>query len=156
MMDYRITVDRVERRVIAAAHQKTSFDKISHEIGDLLREPWALIRATPGLRTDGDNVAIYWDESGGGSIEVGVQVVRDFESTETVVCSATPAGTVARTAHFGPYNRLRAAHNAVRAWCRQNQRETALPFWEIYGDWSDDPAKLRTDVLYLLKGGVAH
>jgi hypothetical protein len=32
-------------------------------------------------------------------------------------------------------------------------REIALPFWEVYGDWSDDPAKLRTDVLYLLKNG---
>ena len=79
------------------------------------------------------------------------ELAREFEPTETVVCSATPAGTVARTVHFGPYNRLRAAHNAVRAWCKQNQRETPLPFWEIYGDWSDDPAKLRTEVLYLLK-----
>jgi effector-binding domain-containing protein len=150
-MDYQVSVLQVERKLVAAARQRTSFDKISHEIRDLLSQPWALIKETSGLRTDGDNVAIYWAESGVGSIEVGVQVVREFESTETVVCSATPAGTVARTAHFGPYNRLRAAHNAVRAWCKQNQREIALPFWEIYGDWSDDPAKLRTDVLYLLK-----
>ena len=35
--------------------------------------------------------------------------------------------------------------------CRQHGHETALPLWEIYGDWDDDPAKLRTDVLYLLK-----
>jgi effector-binding domain-containing protein len=79
-----------------------------------------------------------------------VQVVSDFESTETVVCSATPAGTVARTAHFGPYNQLGPAHAAVRKWCKQNGRESVAPYWEIYGDWSDDPAKLRTDVLYLL------
>jgi len=149
-MEYEVTISTVERQLIAASRQRTTFDKIAREIGPLLEHPWALIRATPGLRTDGDNVAIYWDDSGAGSIEVGVQVVRDFELAETVVCSATPAGTVARTAHFGPYDRLRAAHNAVRAWCKQNQREFILPFWEIYGDWSEDPAKLRTDVLYLL------
>jgi effector-binding domain-containing protein len=149
-MEYQITVSTVERQLVAAARQRTTFDKIAREIGGLLSPPWALIKESPGLRTDGDNVAIYWDDSGEGSIEVGVQVARDFESTEAVVCSATPAGTVARTAHFGPYNRLRAAHNAVRAWCKQNQRDIVLPFWEIYGDWSDDPSKLRTDVLYLL------
>jgi hypothetical protein len=24
-------------------------------------------------------------------------------------------------------------------------------FWEIYGDWNEDPAQPRTDVLYRLK-----
>jgi len=149
-MEYQVTVSTVERQPIAAARQRTTFGKVAQEIGPLLSHPWALIRATPGLRTDGDNVAIYWEETGGGSIEVGVQVVREIEPTETVVPSATPAGTVARTAHFGPYNQLGPAHEAVRRWCKQNGREMVPPFWEIYGDWSDDPAKLRTDVLYLL------
>jgi effector-binding domain-containing protein len=58
---------------------------------------------------------------------------------------------VATCAHFGPYDQLRAAHQAVRRWCAASGREIALPFWEIYGHWEDDPAKLRTDVLYLLK-----
>ncbi len=150
-MNYAISVSAIERQPIAAARRRTTFAKIAGEIGTLLDDPWSLIRATPGLRTDGDNVAIYWDDSGDGSIEVGVQVVREFEPTDAVVCSATPAGVVARTAHFGPYHQLRAAHGAVRAWCKDNSREFALPFWEIYGDWSDDPGKLRTDVLYLLK-----
>ena len=59
-------------------------------------------------------------------------------------------GTVARTVHYGPYDQLGAAHDAVMAWCREHGHETRLPFWEIYGDWDDDPAKLRTDILYLL------
>jgi len=150
-MKYEVTVGRVERQLIAAARQRTTFKKVSSEIQDLLSHSWSLIRSTPGLREEGHNVAIYWEQSGEGSIEVGVQVVREFEATEAVVCSATPAGEVARTAHFGPYNRLGPAHEAVREWCKSNGREFRLPFWEIYGDWSDDPAQLRTDVLYLLK-----
>lgn len=150
-MSYQITVKRVEEQTIAAAKQRTSFKKISREIGDLLRRPWALIHQQPGLRTDGDNVAIYWVESGEGSIEVGVQVVRKFEDTDEVVCSATPAGMAATTAHLGPYNQLRAAHDAIRQWCGSNGRTFVLPFWEVYGDWSDDPTKLRTDVFYLLR-----
>lgn len=151
MNSYVVTLDRVERRPIAAARQRTTFARIAREIGPLLDHPWSLIRATPGLRTDGDNAAIYWRDSGEGDIEVGVQVTREFAATDTVVCSATPAGTVARTAHFGPYSQLKLAHDALRKWCENNKREFVLPFWEIYGDWSDDPAQLRTDVLYLLK-----
>ena len=150
-MTYHITTQQVAEQPIAATRQRTAFGKISSEIGELLNRPWAFIRHQPGLRTDGDNVAIYWDESAGGSIEVGVQVTRRFENTNDVVCSATPEGITATTAHCGAYNTLGAAHRAVRQWCAENSREFVLPFWEVYGDWSDDPAKLRTDVFYLLK-----
>ena len=150
-MEYRITVETVAEQWIAAARQRTTFAAISREIGALLAGPWAFVRAQPGLWTTGHNVAIYWSTADGGSIEVGVQVVRRFQETDLVVCSATPGGTVARTAHYGPYDRLRAAHEAVMAWCRAHDHETRLPFWEIYGDWTDDPSQLRTDVLYLLK-----
>ncbi len=88
---------------------------------------------------------------GAGSIEVGVEVREEFESTADVVCSATPAGIVALTTHFGAYAQLGAAHEAVMTWYRQNNREIAMPFWEIYGHWSDDPTKVQTDVIYLLK-----
>ena len=134
-----------------SARKRTTFKRISREIGRLLEPVWAFIRANPGLRTDGHNVAIYWDEAGEGSIEVGVQVVRAFEATDAVVNSATPGGLVATTAHFGPYSELGPAHQAVRAWCKTKGYELAGPFWEVYGDWSDDPATLRTDVFYLLK-----
>jgi effector-binding domain-containing protein len=150
-MEYEVVIDTVEEQPVAVARQRTTFATISREIGPLLDGPWAFLREHPGLRTDGHNVAIYWDHADGGSIEVGVQVVRPFDETDVVVCSATPGGTVARTAHYGPYDRLGAAHDAVLAWCREHGHQTVLPFWEIYGDWDDDPAKLRTDVLYLLK-----
>jgi effector-binding domain-containing protein len=148
---YQVTLDTVAEQPIAAARQRTTFRNIPREIGDLLGRPWALIKATPGLRSGGDNVAIYWEETAGGSIEVGVQVTRAFEETEEVVCSATPAGRVARTAHFGPYDQLGPAHQAVRQWCKARGHEIIPPFWEVYGDWSDDPAQLRTDVFYLLR-----
>jgi hypothetical protein len=30
-------------------------------------------------------------------------------------------------------------------------RALAPPSWEIYGDWTDDPSKLETTVVYLLR-----
>ncbi len=149
--DYEISVREEPQRLLATALRRTTFERISQEIGDLLEPVWALIRERPGLRTDGHNVAVYWDDAGEGSIEVGVQVVRTFEATDAVVNSATPKGIVATTTHLGPYSELGSAHQAVRAWCNTEGCALAGPFWEVYGDWSDDPTELRTDVLYLLE-----
>jgi effector-binding domain-containing protein len=147
---YAVSIVTVQRQLIAAARQRTTFQKIVQEIGKLLEAPWALIAAQPDLRTEGYNVAMYWDDRGDGSIEVGVQVVRRFEETALVVCSEMPGGYAATTTHYGEYSVLFPAHQAVRTWCERNGRRLAGPYWEVYGHWNDNPAKRRTDVFYLL------
>ncbi|SRR5579883_430692 len=64
--------------------------------------------------------------------------------------SALPRGLVATTTYWGPYDRMKPAHDAIHTWARENGRKLAGPSWEIYGHWSDDPAKLRTDIFYLV------
>ena len=148
--EYVVSTVTVQRQGIAAARQWTTFKRISEEIGRLLADPWALLAEQPTLRTEGYNMAVYWDDQGEGSIQVGVQVVRPFEDTETVVYAEVPGGCVATTAHYGEYSDLGPAHHAVRTWCEEHDRQRAGPYWEVYGHWSDDPAQRRTDVYYLL------
>jgi effector-binding domain-containing protein len=145
-MKYEIQAATVAEQVIAASRRRTNLKSVSKEIQSLLGFSWAFIQER-ALSRRGHNVAIYWDDS----VEPGVQVAARFEDTADVVCSATPAGRVATTAHYGPYSELGAAHQAVRDWCKQNGHEIVSPFWEIYGHWNDDWAQVRTDVLYLLK-----
>jgi effector-binding domain-containing protein len=149
-MDHPIEVRTVREDLLAAARRQTTHLRVSSEIQRLLEAPWAFIRANPDLRRGGHNVALYREGPAEISVEVGIQIVRPFAPTDDVVCSATPAGEVAATIHYGPYVALGAAHDAVRRWCDEQQRALAGVFWEIYGDWEDDPRKLRTDVLYLL------
>ncbi len=149
--NYEVSITEVLQQRLAASRQRTTLKRISQEIGQLLKTVWDFLEKNPELRTDGHNVAIYWDDSGEETVEVGVQVVKQFQESDDVVNSAVPAGLVATTAHFGPYSDLRAAHKAVRAWCKQNGYALAGPSWEVYGDWNDDPAKLRTDVFYRVK-----
>ena len=85
------------------------------------------------------------------NVEVGVEVARSFSSPGPVVSSALPAGAVAMVVHRGAYERLGSSHRAVKEWCATNGREPAGPRWEIYGDWHDDPARLETEVYFLLK-----
>ena len=89
------------------------------------------------------------------TLEVGVELDTPSAGHGEVVGSATPAGAVATAVHFGPYARLHEAHRAIREWCANHGYALAGPNWEIYGHWTDewnsDPAKIRTDVFYLLK-----
>jgi len=82
LMDYTVVLDTVTEQKVAASRRRTTFSKISQEIGELLGFSWTFVKERPGLRTDGCNVAIYRNETGDGEVEVGVQVVRAFEDTE--------------------------------------------------------------------------
>jgi effector-binding domain-containing protein len=112
---------------------------------------WSTLKSK-NIKGAGRNVAVYLDDV--MNIEVGVEMNAPFSGINEVVSSSIPAGTIATTTHFGPYQQLAAAHNAVRDWCKANGRTLAGPSWETYGHWIDewnrDPSKIRTDIFYLL------
>jgi effector-binding domain-containing protein len=98
----------------------------------------------------GRHVALYLN--GNIDLEVGVEAEGAFPEQGQIVRSQTPAGLVAAAVHFGPYQQLGAAHDAIRAWCAsEGHRLTGLN-WEIYGHWqpawNTDPSGIRTDVFY--------
>jgi effector-binding domain-containing protein len=111
---------------------------------------WNELRAQ-GVK-GGRNIAIYWDSA--IRLEAGVETAASFVERGDVMRSATPAGSVASIAHFGPYGGLGLAHDAIRDWCREHRQRLAGPSWEIYGHWQDewnaDPSRIRTDVCYLV------
>jgi effector-binding domain-containing protein len=67
-----------------------------------------------------------------------------------VIYTETPSGKVATALHVGPYERLGDAHKAIHAWAAANKISFAGKSWEIYGDWTEDVAKLETRIEYLL------
>jgi len=157
-MTDEVEIREVTSHPLAVARGCATIGDIGTKIGALLSAVYKFIQ-TSTVKQAGRNVVLYWDEADrrllateeGVLIEVGVQVAAPFEPEGTVACSATPAGTVAVVLHRGPYQQLPAAHAAVRRWCQDHGRPIAGPNWEVYGDWSDDPGKLRTEVYYVLK-----
>jgi effector-binding domain-containing protein len=109
---------------------------------------WDFVRAH-ALKA-GRHVALYLNAN--IDLEVGVEVAGAFEEQGGVVRSSTPPGSVASAIHFGPYQGLGAAHDAIRAWCAANGYRLTGPNWEIYGhwqlEWNTDPSGIRTDVFY--------
>ena len=99
----------------------------------------------------GHNVVIYYPSTDHAlHIEAGVEVFGDFAPTEGVYESRTPAGRVATVAHWGAYDQMQAAYAALDKWCEAHSEPRRRVSWEVYGDWSDNPTQLRTDIYYTL------
>ncbi len=142
----------VKPELIAAVRVRARIAGIAHVWKPALDQVWTFLKANPAL-TPGHNLFLYHHGEGREApmdVDFGVQVDAPFEPQGNVRCVATPAGIVASTCHVGPYDHLPAAHDAIHAWCRQNQRRIGAASWETYGDWQADVAKLETNISYLL------
>ena len=148
-MPYDVHVEQAGPRVLAAARAVTTPQRLSTDIIRLLDQVWPLLRGQ-GART-GHNVVVYNPGEGGEfTIEAGVEVFSDFEERGAVRRVSTPAGEAAVVAHYGDYSAMGGAYAALDQWCAANGRHLTGVNWEVYGDWNDDPARLRTDIYKLL------
>jgi effector-binding domain-containing protein len=128
----------------------TSWPDFASRWKPMLDGVWAFLRQGD-LRTDGHNVMVYRGDFPSLEFEVGVVVSGAFEATGPVVPSHLPAGRAAHTTHIGDYSGLGRAYDAVAHWCRANDVTASRTRWEVYGDWDPDPAKVQTDVYWLLQ-----
>ena len=147
-------VQVVSPRILAAVSRKVAMGGVGAVWRPALDQVWAFLRTQPGLRTDGHNIFLYHHPARRGDpmdVDFGVEVVREFAPSGEVKPVETPAGEVVAALHVGPYDRLGQTHTAIQAFAAANGRALAATSWEIYGDWNDDPAKLETTVIYLLR-----
>jgi effector-binding domain-containing protein len=149
---HEVRIEQATPRPLAVVRRRAAQSDLSRVVPEACGVVWNAVKAR-GLAGAGRHVAIYLN--GEIDVEVGVEMPAPFAGGGDLVCSATPAGPVATTVHFGPYNRLCDAHQAIRDWCAAHGHTFAGPNWEIYGHWEDawnnDPSLIRTDVFYLLK-----
>jgi effector-binding domain-containing protein len=146
---YEVHVEQASPRVLAAVSTVTTLDRLSVEIPRLLDQVWPLLREQ-GARTEHNVVIYHPGEAGEFTIDAGVEVLSGFTESDPVRRVETPAGEVAVTAHFGEYSALGGAYAALDQWCAASGRHSAGVNWEVYGDWDENPARLRTDVYTLL------
>ena len=151
-MEYDVRLEQLGNQPLAVVRRRASLQELAKVVPDACGTVWNVIREQK-IEGAGRNIALYWDDK--INLEVGVELDDPFAGDGEVFRSATPAGKVATTVHFGSYDRLHEAHRAIREWCAKHGHTLAGPNWEIYGHWKDewntDPTKIRTDVFYLLK-----
>jgi effector-binding domain-containing protein len=150
---YEVVTKTVSAQLLAAVRGRVLIGDVGRAWKPALDLVWEFLRRHEGLRTDGHNCFLYHHPAHGEPaivVDFGVQVIRPFQDAGEVVCTETPAGEVAMTTHIGSYGKLAAAHEAINSWCVATGRTLGACSWEIYGDWTDDEAKLETQVVYLL------
>lgn len=153
-MPLSVSLHTVNARILAAVRREIAPGSVASAWKPALDKVWAFLRTQPGLRTDGHNIFLYHHPSHPGEpmlCDFGVEVTRTFQTVGEVYAAETPTGEAAVAVHRGPYNRLNEAHQAIKKWMAESQRESAGHSWEIYGDPTPDPADTETTVVYLLK-----
>jgi effector-binding domain-containing protein len=147
---YEVTTEVARPRALAAVRGTTTQERLGADIVRLLNLVWPVLREQ-GVRTD-HNVVVYRGGADGTlTVDVGVEALTDFEDRGEVRHAFTPSGEVATVAYHGEYSGMAPAYAALDRWCRDSGRSPSGVSWEVYGDWEDDPAKLRTDLYYLLE-----
>jgi len=154
-MNYQISIETASTsRPLAVVRRRVRPQEFAKVIPEACGIVWNALKAQ-NIKGAGRHVTVYLPD---GSLEVGVELERPIENVAAlgeVVASSLPTGSAAAAVHFGPYQHLRSAHDAIRDWCSRNGHALAGTHWEIYGHWLDewnrDPSKIRTDVYYLLK-----
>lgn len=148
---YEVHEVTVAARQVAGVRTEVPRGRVAQEFGRHLEQVYAAARAG-AVHLDGQNIFIYREATADEvTAEFCVGVTAPFAATGAVEPLQTPHGVAAMTTHVGDYGRLGEANAAILTWCRANGRSPAGPSWEVYGHWHADPAKLRTEVYYLLR-----
>ena len=146
-----VILHQVPSRHAAVVRERRAWQDLGAKLIPLLDRVYIAVRAGKIVQT-GHNIFIFRDGSSESvTVEIGVEVAAPFEPVDGIVAVTTPGGEVVSTMHRGPYSRLCDAHDSLVSWCKQHQREHANVWWEIYGDWAEDPAQLETEVSYALR-----
>jgi effector-binding domain-containing protein len=112
----------------------------------LIREAFDQVYAFKGLGKQGLNVILYR----GTEFDAGVIVEREVVLPTDLSYLQLPGGRAVTVEHWGDYSGIPAAHEALQLWVEQQDLELDGACWEVYGHHDDDPAKLRTEIFYLL------
>lgn len=149
-MPAEIQIIEVKPRPLAVVRVTTLPSKWPREFMHSLNKVYAAVKAGH-VTQSGHNVMVYRPrEDGQVDIECGIETAQKFEPAGEVVYSQTPSGKAVTIAHLGPYQELGRSHGAVAEWSRRNGHGLTGICWEIYGDWEEDSAKLRTDIFHLM------
>lgn len=158
LIDMNDTV-RLEQRpalTLAVVRRSASRSQFANVVPAACGTVWNVLRSQQ-IQGAGRHVAVYYFTGDGSeqvNLEIGVELATPFAGHGEVTPSATPAGTVVATTHYGPYQQLHQAHTAIQRWCATHGHQLAGPCWEIYGHWQDawnrDPSQICTEVCYLV------
>jgi effector-binding domain-containing protein len=149
----QVGIEAVPAAPMAAVAARAAQQELAQVIRTSLDKVYAVLRAGD-FGPLGCNVVYY---GAGGwpvmDLKIGVRLEKPMAvAAGEVIPFETPACQAAHAVHFGHYSKLRPAHEAAKAAATRQGRSITGASWEVYGDWTEDLAQLRTDVFWQLEG----
>jgi effector-binding domain-containing protein len=85
-------------------------------------------------------------------VEIGFPVSRPLPDWGDIKSGALPAGKFASTMHFGPYDTLSLAYEALTQYVKENGYEPTGVAYEFYFSGPETPPdKIQTQIVFPLK-----
>ena len=142
---YTCTVTQSEAVNIAVAEIRAPMMEVPAHIPTLLEKVASFLTDNgyaPGL------CYVVYDDFAAGTMRMraGFTIADEAIESDEVALMQLQATPTARTTHYGSYDGIPAAHQAVREFCTQNNHEQLDLSWETYTEWDEDDAKLVTDI----------
>ncbi len=132
-MDFGIQIREYRPQKIAAIRAKTTIDKVTPKVTQLLQETADYLDSV-GVTPTGPGMGVYYEV---GSflvdVQVGYPVDVEVEGNERVQADELPGGRCAVAVYKGPHKDIADAHRAVHSWMHTNDvQSTGEPAREVY------------------------
>jgi len=113
----------------------------------LMGKMWEIVKSS-GLKNKGLNIWVYEpDEKVFAGVELEVAPIQNTGLEQKNIILKK----YAYYKHVGPYNLIKQSGLRMRGELMENGFEIISPYIEIYGHWSNDEAKLETELIMCLK-----
>ena len=132
-MEFGIQLRSYKPQKIAAVRAKTTIDKVTPKVTQLLQETADYLESV-GVQPVGPGVGVYY-EVGAFLVDVqaGYPVAEDVEGNDRVRPGELPGGHCAVAVYKGPHKDIADAHRAVHQWMHEHDvKSTGEPTREVY------------------------
>lgn len=113
----------------------------------LMDKMWQAVKSNQ-LKHKGLNIWVY---EPGEKVFAGVELNDTPQQNTGLEQKSITLATYAYYKHTGPYNLIKQTGIAMTDELKKRGFETGLPYIEIYGHWTNDEARLETELLMCLK-----
>lgn len=132
-MDFGIQIREIKPQKIAAIRAKTTINKVTPKVVQLLQETADYLESV-GVQPTGPGFGVYYEVGAFlVDVEVGYPVDVEVEGNGRVLPNALHGGKCAVAHYSGPHEQIAEAHRAVHTWMHANDvQASGEPAREVY------------------------
>ena len=108
---------------------------------------WGIVKSK-GIKNKGKNIWIYEQDE---KVFAGVELENILSNEIELEHKIMSLNKYAYYKHIGPYSLIKQAGLNMKTELRSRGYETALPYMEIYGHWTNDETKCETELFMSLE-----